>query len=58
MRPSVDISFATQAMRLLMLCVRYFDLHWIWSDPPSRLFMRLFLFLSTLAVVVLLGYKK
>jgi len=37
-----------------MFCARYADLHWIQYDPS----MRLFLLLSTLAVVMLLGYKK
>jgi len=41
-------------MRLLMFCTRYLDLYWIQYDPP----MRLFLLLSTLTVVILLGYKK
>lgn len=56
--PFLGLSFSTQAMRLLMFCVRYLDLYWIQSDPIIRLSMRLFLLLSTLTVVMLLGYKK
>lgn len=42
-------------MRFLMFCTRYnFDLFWIRNDP----FMRSFILLSTLVVVVLLGYNK
>ena len=53
-----DLSFATQAMRLLMFCVRYLDMDWIQNDRPTKLSMRLFLLFSTLIVVMLLGYKK
>jgi len=49
-----DISFATQAMRLLMFCARYLDLVLV----RYNFFLKLSLVLSTLVVVMLLGYKK
>ena len=45
-------------MRLLMFCTRYLDLGLIRRETPLRLSMRAFILLSTLAVVMLLGYKK
>ena len=50
----IDISFATQVMRLLMFCVRYLDLLWVEYNIP----IKSFLLLSTLTVVILLGYGK
>jgi len=53
-RGSNDISFTTQALRLLMFCARYFD----WYLTTYFHFMRVFLLLSTLTVVVILWSDK
>ena len=54
----LDVSFATQAMRLLMFCARYLDLLSFHFGPPIALSVKLFLLLSTLIAVVLLGHQK
>ena len=54
----IDVSFITQATRLLMFWARYPNLPWFHFDPATGLSVNQFLLLSTLAVVVLLGYRK